>query len=410
MKHKIAYIMSRFPHLPNTFVLREVVEMERLGWHIALYPLAQSESPATPTLQLTTQRLPFAAQTIFKANLSTFLDNPFVYLSLLLQILSENLGHFYHLIQALTLFPKAVYTATLMQREGITHIHAYFATQPAFVAWIVHKLTGINYSIAVYAQDIFGKTSMLSTKLREATFVTAISEGSRQYLVKAVGSWIHDKTVVIHNGIIPENYSKKSQRLRLGERFELLSISNLQAHNGQHILIEACLSLRERNIPFHCRIIGNGEERPFLEQLIRKHKLEKQITLLDQKTEAEIAKLLPTAHCYVQPTVTGGNCLEQGIPVPLMEAIASGLPVVATDVGGVYELIHSGRTGYLAPPGDSLALAEALEVLYAIPEHGEQLAKNGRQLLLQEFELRKNVQSLSDLLEEVIQTPPQAFA
>ncbi|MEM7111163.1 MAG: glycosyltransferase [Chloroflexota bacterium] len=395
MKHKIAYIMSHFPHLPNTFVLREVVEMERLGWQIALYPLAKQE---TTSQQLASQQLPLATKTIFKVNLSTLLDNPLRYLSLLLQIMGKNLGHFYHFIQALTLFPKAVYAATLMQKEGISHIHAYFATQPALVAWIIHKLTGINYSVAVHAPDTFGKTSMLATKLNDATFVAAISKSNRQHLAKAIGSWVNDKTYVIHNGIIPENYRRQTQHLRLGKQFEILSIGSLQRGQGHRYLIEACVSLRERNIPFHCQIVGEGAERPFLEQLIASHQLEKQVKLLGDKGRSEVSRLLTTAHCYVQP-----NTVSQGITLSLMEAIASGLPVVATDVIGIGELIRHRETGYLMPPKNGLALAEAIEVLYAIPRHGEALAKNGRKLLLKEFELRKNVQNLSDLLEQVIE-------
>ncbi len=409
MKQKIAYLTAHIPRLPESFILREMSEMERLGWQVALYPLVQQQTAnGEETAEWTNQAV--SPSTTFGdvvyANLRYLKQNTLLYLAVWLSVVMGNLGSLRLLWQALALFPRAVCTAEKMQAEKITHVHAHYATRPALAAWVIYRLTGITYSLTVHTHDIFERTSLLATKLQDAKFITAISDFNRNYLANAVGEWVKDKTYVIHCGIIPENYHQKARKLRLGRQFEILSIGSLQPHKGLRYLIEASLYLRERNIPHRCRIVGEGEQRPFLQQLITDNSLDGCVELIGAKTESEIAELLTSAHCYVQPNVITEDGSIEGIPFAIMEALACGLPVVATDVAGIPEIIRHGETGYLMPPGDAMAIADALEVLYAVPEHGAQLAENGRLLLLQEFELRKNMQNLSQLFEKAIYPQP----
>ncbi|MGH2522290.1 MAG: glycosyltransferase [Anaerolineales bacterium] len=129
------------------------------------------------------------------------------------------------LLRAMALLPKAVYATRLMQREGIRHIHAHYATHPAFVAWVIHRLTGIRYSITVHAHDIFVHTAMLATKLREAAFVVAISEYNREYLARVVGEWVRDKIHLVHCGITPDAYRPRPASSTPNKHFEIISFS-----------------------------------------------------------------------------------------------------------------------------------------------------------------------------------------
>ena len=92
----------------------------------------------------------------------------------------------------------------------------------------------------------------------------------------------------------------------------------------------------------------------------------------------------------------------EGIPVSLMEALATGLPVVTTKISGIPELVRDQETGYLVPPADPVALANALELVYKNPDHARKLAEKGRQLVLREFELSKNVLQLSHHFERFV--------
>ena len=343
---KIAYIMSRFPHLPETFILREMSELDKSGWDIRLYPLifqkqdlihddAQNWLPRVKESHL------FSAEVI-KSNISMFIKNPRLYVNLLGRIVVENITSINFLLRGLLLFPKAVFFAYQMEKEGIHHIHAHYASHPALVAWIIHSLTGISYSVTVHAHDIFARTEMLKCKLESAKFIIAISEYNREYIANLVGEWVKEKTHVIHCGINPEYYTA-SQKYSPGgssEKFEILSVGSLKKIKGQKYLVEACAILRDRNIPIHCRIIGMGKEYSDISRIIKEKNLEGIVEILGDKTEEEVARILPSAHCFVQPS------LAEGLPVAVMEAFACELPLVATAISGTNEMISPNETGY----------------------------------------------------------------
>ena len=410
MSYKIAYLVSRFPHLPETFILREMIELERQGWEIALYPLIRQHQAVIhqeARAWLPRARwLPYFSPAVLRANIKQLASDPGRFAETASQALGGNLFSQKFLVRALALLPKAIMAACQMQQEGIAHIHAHYATHPALVAWIIHRLTGIRYSLSVHAHDIFVDTTMLERKLQGAEFIVAISEFNRDYLARLYGAWILKKIHVIHCGIDLARYRLCSGPAQNGEPFELLAIGSLQPYKGHRYLIQACALLKERGLPIHCRIIGEGGEHRNLERQIASAGLAEQVELLGARSQEEVAQLLTTAHAYVQPSVVANRGKMEGIPVALMEALACQLPVVATRLSGVPELVHPDETGYLVPPGDAQALAEALAGIYANPRQAASLAKAGRELVRKEFELQMNVERLAWLFAQVIE--PQA--
>lgn len=403
MPEKVAYLMSRFPHLPETFILREMSELKRRGWPVSLYPLIHQKQ--TVVHQQAAEWMaeahysPFLSGTILQANLETLRDQREAYQKIWKQAVRENSGSPEFLVRTLALLPKAAYLAREMKRAGVVHIHAHYATHPALVAWAIHRLAGIPYSITVHAHDIFVNQSMLETKLQEASFVVAISDYNREFLSKTVGAWVAEKTHVVHCGIDPELYHPGVRLDQPAEKFEILNIGSLQPYKGHPYLIEACAILRDRGIPFRCRIIGGGEQGE-LQKQITQHELESSVELLGPLDQDKVAGLLPTANCYVQPSIVTPSGKMEGIPVSLMEALACERPVVATDISGIPELVQPGRTGYLVPPADARALAQALEYVYDHAVEAAGLAAAGRQLVLKEFNLQTNVGRLESLFQD----------
>lgn len=407
MSRRLAYLMSRFPHLPETFILREMVELQRQGWEVALYPLILQRqtvvhADARPWLARAEQ-VPFISAGVVATNAATLARTPRRYGTLLGQTLWENRSSPNLLVRAVALLPKAVSLARRMQAEGIAHVHAHYATHPALVAWLIHRLTGISYSITVHAHDIFVRTAMLATKLREAAFVVAISEYNRQHLAQVLGPWVRARTHVVHCGIVASDYEVRTSPPAPGEPFELINVGSLQPYKGQRHLIQACALLRERGIALRCRIVGGGKERSALERLIAQAGLESVVELLGPRPQEEVARLLPTAHCYVQPSIITPSGKMEGLPVALMEALACNLPVVATSLSGIPELVRHGETGLLVPPADAAALADALLAVYEDPRGAARMATAGRALVLREFDLRANVTQLAALFEQATQ-------
>jgi glycosyltransferase involved in cell wall biosynthesis len=407
VKPKIAYIMTRFPHLPETFILREMSELERQGWQVALYPLIHQSQPVIhdevnhwlPHVR----HLPFSSSAVVAANTQALIRTPAIYSSGWAKTALENRRSPKFLIRSLLLLPKAVYAARLMQQEGIDHIHAHYATYPALVAWLIHRLTKIRYSVTVHAHDIFVERAMLATKLKEADFIVAISHYNREFLARTLGPWVKAKTQIVHCGIEPDFYAQSChQKFDQTGRFEIMSIGSLQPYKGQAHLIQACRLLRDQGIPLRCRIIGGGELQPYLEQMIKEAELEGVVELLGPQPQEEVARLLPTAHCYVQPSVVTPAGKMEGIPVSLMEALACALPVIATNISGIPELVQPEKTGYLVPPADPVALSEMLTAVYYDRDRALSLGKCGQQLVRQEFDLKTNVQKKAALFEKAV--------
>lgn len=399
---KVGYIMSRFPHLPETFILREMIEMEKLGWEIALCPLIIQNQPVVhPQAQPFLNRafkLPFLSPAQIFSNFRMWLKDPWLYLSTFLKVFKGNLSNVKFLIRALVVFPISVQMAELMQKENVRHIHAHYATHPALAAWVIHRLTRIPYSIAIHAHDIYTEKAMLQTKLEDAVFIAAISEFNRNYLINLYGSKLGEKISVIHCGVIPEDYIE----IKSANSFDILKIvstGSLQPYKGQKFLIDACRLLKERGIPFHCQIIGGGELFSSLSNQISSLGLENSVELLGSRTQSEVSNLLANANCYVQPSIITMSGKMEGIPVSIMEAMVCSIPVIATSISGIPELVQHKITGLLVPPEDANELVNALEWIRENPDETRRIVQNGRDLIINQFNLHKNVKQLSSQIQ-----------
>jgi glycosyltransferase involved in cell wall biosynthesis len=208
---------------------------------------------------------------------------------------------------------------------------------------------------------------------------------------------------VVHCGIEPDIYSDRKNKKDIEGVFRIISIGSLQLYKGQSFLLEACKLLSERGLPIICQIIGDGELFESLETQIRDIKLEGIVALTGPQKQDEVADLLASADCYVQPSVVMPSGKKEGIPVALMEALASELPVVASDLSGIPELIRHKETGLLVPERDPVAIADALEWMNNHTQQAIQMAQAGRKLVLREFNLARNVHRLAELFETAVQ-------
>ncbi|MCA9969914.1 MAG: glycosyltransferase, partial [Anaerolineales bacterium] len=221
---------------------------------------------------------------------------------------------------------------------------------------------------------------------------------NRDYLARVVGPWVRARTHVVHCGIAPEAYQPRAAQAAVGKRpLRILHVGSLQPYKGQTYLVEACARLRQRGVPFDCRIVGGGALRAALQRQIDRLGLADAVQLLGPLPQDAVARLLPTADCYVQPSIVTPAGKMEGIPVALMEALACRVPVVATALSGVPELVAHGETGYLVPPADAAALADALAGVHAAPAAAWETAVAGRERVLREFNLAHNVVALADL-------------
>jgi len=302
--------------------------------------------------------------------------------------------------RALVLFPKSVLIARLAKESGVRNIHAHFATLPALTAYIISELTEISYSITAHAHDIFVDTAMLRQKMERASFVVTISEFNKSYLLKLFPDIPDEKIQVVRCGVEPEHYSCLPLNHPPGRQRNprILCVASLEPYKGIEYLIRACGLLRRSVQDFQCQIIGDGKDRRRLQALIRKLQLEERVQLLGPRRQDEVMEQLSQADLFVLPSVVARNGQMEGIPVALMEAMASGVPVVASRLSGIPELVEHGKNGLLVPPGDEIALSRALELLCLHGGMRKRFGRQGCEKVVKEFHLRKNVAELDSLL------------
>jgi len=401
--HTVAYLMSRFPKVSETFILYEILELERLGMHVEIFPLVhEHESVAHPEAQALVERAHYsrlASPAVLTAQFYWLFRRPAAYVRAWWGSIRGNLGSRKFLLRAAVIVPQAALFARQMEALGVKHLHAHYATHPALAAYVINQLSGLPYSITAHAHDIYVERPMLGEKIRAASFVAAISDYNKRLLGELYGDEALEKTIVIHCGIDPAVFQPRPAKERTGP-FTIVCVASLQDYKGHPYLVDACAELKALGLDFRCVCIGEGEDRPQIEAQIARHGLQDHVQLLGQQPRNRVSEMLAQADVMVLPSVVTPSGKKEGIPVALMEALATELPVVATAISGIPELIEDGTTGLLAPERDSHALAMALRRLYHEPELGRQLGAAGREKVLREFNLHTNTVALSNLLAQ----------
>lgn len=400
---RVAYLMSRFPKLSETFVLYEMLELERIGVRVEVFPLVRereaSMQPGAEGFVRRAHDLRLTSRPVLAAQWHWLRRRPRRYLATWGRAVLGNARSPKFLLRSLAVVPLASAFARRIEALDVDHVHAHWATHPALAAWVIGRLTGRTYSFTAHAHDIYVERPMLAEKLRGAAFAVTISDYNLRLLTGWYGR-IADRVEVIHCGVDaavfrPRSEADAAEAARDG-RFEILSIATLQPQKGHAVLVAAAGRLVKRGIPVRVRMVGEGEERPALEAAIAAAGLTEHVQLLGRQPRDRVVALLGESDVVVQPSIVLPNGKTEGIPVALMEALASGVPVVATSVSGVPELVEDGVTGRLVPPGDDEALADALVDLQRDPALAARLAEAGRARVLASFDLRTNTRHLAE--------------
>lgn len=404
---KVAYIMSRFPKLTETFILFEMLAMRERGIEIEVYPLLRHHAdvihPEAGQFVEQAHYLPFISPAIVQANLRYLRRKPRAYLSTLWDLLRGTWGSLRYFSGALAIFPKSVYFAAHMTAAGVSHIHAHFASHPAAAAYVIHRLTDIPFSFTAHGSDIHRDRTMLPEKVAKAAFVVPISNFNKAVIVDACDGRFAEKMKVIHCGVDTQHFHPQDEE-RNGEipqgitsnrPLTLCCIGTLHEVKGQQFLLEACRILKEREVNLRCHFIGDGPDREALAKQSVEAGISNWVHFHGQQPRTEVARLLEGADVVVAPSAPSSDGRREGIPVALMEAMASGVPVVASRLTGIPELVDDGVNGLLTPPGDAMALADALERLWLEPSLRRCLGRAAREKVLAEFDLHTNAAILA---------------
>ena len=400
---RIGYLMSWYPAVTETFILHEMLELQRLGVDLEIFPLFGARRdvrhPGSEQLQERVHYHHGLSAELVLSQLHWLVRRPRAYLGAWASALAGNVASPEFLAKALVTVPRAAVLARRMEARGIRHVHAHWATHPALAAFVVQALTGIGYSFTAHAHDLYLDRSMLGRKIGAARFVVTISRFNRALIERLFGPAAAAKTTVIPCGVDPRLFRERTPRPPDGV-FRVASVAGLRDYKGHRWLVEACALLKERGVPLHCVLVGEGPERRALARQISAAGLSREVELLGSRPQDQVLQLLDRSDVMVLPSVVTAAGMMDGIPVALMEAMAAGVPVVSTALSGIPEIVVDGETGYLVEPGDAVALAGAMEKILREPESSARLGRAGRRRAEELFDLHANVALLGRWLTE----------
>lgn len=395
----VAHVNHAYPVHTQTFTQREIVALRDAGVDVRVFSLRPADPNVTGDLAGEvegTSYLPGALSVAsLLANLRQAVRHPVSYLGWLCACLLSPYPAEVSLPrrgQSVAQFLRAAALAEAIARQGgRAHIHAQFADGAATTAAVAAEWLRAPFSFASHTSY---NSQLLARKLCQAILVTSISEFDRDRLVAAEAS-AADRIHIVHCGIPLEEWPARAGE---GDPGQILSVGSLIDKKGHDVLLEACSKLRERGVEHHLTVVGTGQLKEGLLEMRSQLGLDEHVTFTGSLPQEEVRPLLKRARVFVLACVETATGDIDGIPVSLMEAMATGVPVVSTRLSGIPELIEDGRCGLLVEPGDASALASALEALLADPERCRKLGAAGRARLVDDFDASVQGRRLAELL------------
>jgi len=402
---KIGYLFSRYPVFSQTFCDTEMLALEAAGAELVIGSLNPPPSSFRHERlrDLQAEVIYPAPSPVMKARFAMARrrgGRAWEALAALIEAHDARYGPEY---KAALRARNAIFAAEEFCRRGVDHVHVHFTNRAAHTALFMKAYAGLPFSITAHGQDFMldlGNDDLLAELLREAEFVVAVSDYSaellRQRFPESAGHILR-----IYNGLAYDEFRVPPRSNRAAGRLRLVSVGRLIEFKGFHHLIDACALLRDReNVDLVCNIIGTGDLHNRLAKQIGTLGLENNVSLRGMMTQEQIKSELAAADAFVLPSIVDFKGASDVLPTVILEAMASGLPVVSTRIAGVPEIVVDDVTGLLVAPGDPRQLAEALHSLAVDPDLRLRLGQAGLARVQQMFSLHRTAAVLLQRFED----------
>ena len=399
---RLAYFFSTFPKLSETFVRSQVQATRALGLACLTAanrrPAVGSYDPQDQDLVRTTFYLtPVQPLAYGQALWWAWQHRPQALAASLRMALTLQDGGRRQPWRHLAHLAGAALLARFCQAQQVAQVHVHYAYGAASVAMFLQALAGIPYSLSIHGSDVLLANPFLEAKLAAARFIVSNCRYHCRQLQARFPALATKRFYVVPGGVdLRQGLWAASVPPAPDGPLRLLLVGRLVPVKGIDLLLEACARLQRQQIPFICRIVGDGPERPRLAARIQTLGLERTVTLLGARYQEEVARLYDWCQVVVL------SSWSEGTPMTIIEAMAKARPVVAPRLTAIPEMVTEGETGFLFEPGDAADLAAQLARLAAASELRARLGTAARQQAAAKFDLWTNAwQFLAILAQEV---------
>lgn len=398
---RIAYVLLWFPLASETFVFREIAALVNAGLDIKVFTLYGR------ALKGCTEKMKNWSGPVYRMGVRAFFLIFFAWLRALrkrpgfvwrlmrkglfrkmrnLEALGENIWSFF----------AGFLLAEKCLEENINLIHSAWANGPATAAWIASQLSGIPFAFTGRAGDIYPEDGLLAEKCADAVLIRTNNAANVKWLASFCPALAQDKVKLVYNSFTFAPADSQRKQHKSGP-WRILAVGRFVRTKGFPDLLTAITRLRRENFPVTLTLVGDGSWRGRLEEQIRRQGLQDYVEMPGFVPNDKLVSFMLDHDMLAVPSVVYKNGDRDGIPNVIMEALSLDLPVVATDVCGIGEVVQNNRTGALVPQRKPALLARAIRQILELEDRGESLAKAGNELVRIMFSTSKNTQALIEL-------------
>lgn len=405
---KMGFILKGYPRVSETFIAQEIYLLEQLGFKIEIFSMRKAREPERqPIVNLIKAPVTYIPEYIFenpgaflKANILCFARFPLRYTKALTVAIYKTAK-----LRDDSPIKRFLQAAWLVVHKnlghgGVDHLHSHFAHTPTELAYYCSQISGLRYSISAHAKDIYTiPAAELRERINASELIMTCTEFNEQFMKKL--PQVHtNKIHKVYHGINLENFKPSTEAIGVdaSNLNNFISIGRLVPKKGYADIFEALRQLKERGVSFHYDIFGSGELKNQLHELRDTLGLSKEIQFHNTATHPQIIARLQKKGIFICGSRLGEDGDRDGIPNTLAEAMSMELPVLATKVSGIPELVEDKVSGILVEEKNPTALRIALEELLADPARAKELGQNARKRVEQVFNSQIWIHSCARLL------------
>ena len=388
----VLYYLDRFPKLSNSFIINEIYELERRGHDVAVCSLNRPEQPLVHEefdgLDVPIRYVDPPAYGNMGDLLSTRVLRPRVLKYSFYRTSPRN--HAKNLFRA----KRCIEFVDELDRD-VDHVHTHFASVSSCGANYVASYYDVPFTMTTHAYDLYEEPvgPYMDHLLRSVDRIATISEYNRRYIRDRFG--VETPIDVVHAGIRPEKFAPTGSVVDN----RILTVSRFVEKKGLRYALEAIAVVADRIPEVEYHVVGSGPLGPELERLVGDLRIEENVVFLHNVDDRRLIAEFGEARGFILPCVIAESGDRDGIPVVLMEAMATKTPPVSTRVSGIPELIDHGRNGLLVDPRDPDATADAVMRLLRNDEEWSDFRERARETVVREFDIAKEVDKLEETFE-----------